>query len=216
MGTTIRSYPVSGFGESSGIGDRPAIVVVDFIRGFTNPESPLGSEVSKELAATRSLLDVARGLGLPRYFTTIQYDPSLRTGAHFVRKVPALAIQVPGSVHVEVDERLAHQPATEPLLVKQFPSAFFGTALASYLNYEHVDTVIVVGCTTSGCVRATAVDALQHGFRVIVPEDCVGDRSPEAHVANLRDIQTKYGDVVPVSSLIEALETKLRPPRRSE
>lgn len=210
MDTRVVAYPVAGFGESSGIGERPAIVVVDFINGFTDPTTPLGAEFDQELAATRRLLDVARELNIPRYFTTIQYDPGLRTGAHFVRKVPALAIQVEGSRNVEVDTRLGRRAGDEPVLVKNFASSFFGTAFASYLAFERVDTLIVTGCTTSGCVRATAVDALQHGYRVVVPEECVGDRSPEAHQSNLRDIQTKYGDVVSLSSLLNELASRVR------
>lgn len=210
MRDSVTAYPVEGFGESSGLGVRPAILVVDFIYGFTNPATQLGADFGSEIAATRRLLDVARDLRMPRYFTTIQYDPSLRTGAHFVRKVPALAIQTEGSGNIDVDDRLGRDPDKEPLIVKHFASAFFGTALASYLSFERVDTVIVTGCTTSGCVRATAVDALQHGYRVIVPEECVGDRSPEAHTANLRDIQTKYGDVVSLASLLDALTSHQR------
>lgn len=205
MAKGIEAYQVAGFGESSGIGRRPALVVVDFMKGFTDPTSPLGSDLSAEVAATRRLLDAARQLGIPRYFTTIHYDPSLRTGAHFVRKVPALEILKEGSEASEIDPRLGRRREDEPLIVKNFASSFFGTALASYLAFEGADTVIVTGCTTSGCVRATAVDALQHGYRVIVPEECVGDRSPDAHTANLRDIQTKYGDVMSLAQVMDAL-----------
>lgn len=192
------SETFAGFGESAGAGRRPCIVVVDFIVGFTDPATQLGADFAAEVEATRSLLDIAREKGVPVVFTTVAYEPHFQDGGHFVEKVPALKLLVQGSRWVEVDERLARQPASEPLVEKKYASSFFGTPLASMLASQGVDTVIVTGCTTSGCVRATALDALQHGYRVVVPRECVGDRSETAHEANLYDIQTKYGDVVSV------------------
>lgn len=196
-----------GFGGTSGIGQRPGIVVVDFIQGFTNPTCPLGSDLNAEVAATRVLLDAARRRNLPVVFTTVIYEPHFRDGGHFIQKIPALKVLVAESPWVKLDERLCRLD-TEPLLVKKFASAFFGTALQSFFTAERVDTVIVTGCTTSGCVRATAVDALQYGYRVVVPKECVGDRSRSAHEANLYDIQTKYGDVLPLESVLRAVEER--------
>lgn len=195
MGVNCLSETFVGFGESSGAGERPCIVVVDFIVGFTDPETQLGADFTAEVEATRALLDIARAKGVPIVFTTVAYEPHFRDGGHFIVKVPALKLLVQGSMWVGVDERLARLPS-EPLVEKKYASSFFGTPLASMLTSFAVDTVIVTGCTTSGCVRATALDALQHGYRVVVPRECVGDRSQSAHEANLYDIQTKYGDVV--------------------
>lgn len=190
-----------GFGHSSGMGKSPAIIVIDFMKGFTDSSSPLGAELTKELVATKELLDEARKNDVPIIFTTVIYEKHFKDGAHFIEKIPALKCLVEGSKWVEIDPRLERDDAQEPLIIKKFASAFFGTSLSSLLAYEQVDTVILTGCTTSGCVRATAVDALQHGFKVIVPEACVGDRSEKAHQANLYDIQTKYGDVVELETV---------------
>jgi nicotinamidase-related amidase len=124
----------------------------------------------------------------------------------FVRKVPSLAILQRGSEWVRVDPRLRPMPA-EPVVDKRYASAFFGTHLGSTLAAAGIDTVIVTGCTTSGCVRATVVDALQHGLRAIVPRECVGDRSPAQHAANLIDIDGKYGDVMDLSEVVVELES---------
>ena len=197
-----------GFGDYSGFGDKLAIIVIDFMKAFTDLNSPLGSNLDSEIEQTKKLLDVAREKGIPIIFTTVAYEPGYEDGAHFIRKIPALKELTVGSEASEIDERLGRNNVSEILLVKKFASAFFGTNLASILTYENVDTVILTGCSTSGCVRATAVDALQYGFRVIVPEDCVGDRSKYAHKANLYDIQTKYGDVVHSDDVISFIKNE--------
>ncbi len=202
--SVAEAYEFAGFGDASGIGARPAVVVVDFIKGFTDANCPLGSNLDSEVEATCKLLEAARARELPVYFTTVVYGEADQRAGYFLKKVPALGVLSPESVWVELDDRLERR-ASEPLFVKRFASAFFGTDLNAYLAFERADTVIVAGCTTSGCVRATAVDVLQYGYRVVVPEDCVGDRSREAHVANLRDIQTKYGDVLPLNEVLEKL-----------
>jgi nicotinamidase-related amidase len=139
-------------------------------------------------------------------YTTVAFDDAARRAAAvFIEKVPALLTLAPGTRWVEIDPRIA--PAEgEPVLVKAFASGFFGTALASILAAERCDTVIVTGASTSGCVRATALDALQHGYRVLVPREAVGDRNPAAHDANLYDLDTKYADVVTVEETIAYLE----------
>lgn len=196
----------TGFGESSGIGERPAILVIDFMKGFTDTACPLGSDVDDEIAATKRLLKAARERGLPIIYTNIVYEPHFKDGAHFIQKVPALKSLTADSEWSEIDPRVERIKETEPLITKKFASAFFGTSLHSLLTFERVDTTIIVGCTTSGCVRATAVDALQYGYRVVVPKQCVGDRSQKAHEANLYDIQTKYGDVVSVDEVISHIQ----------
>ena len=190
-----------GFGNYTGLGSSPAIIVIDFMNGFTDPRSPLGADFKDEVKATRELLGVAREHGAPIIFTAVIYEEHFQDGAHFVKKIPALKILKENSDWVKIDSRLERDRTREPLIIKKFASAFFGTNLSSLLSYYKVDTVILAGCTTSGCVRATAVDALQHGYRVVIPEECVGDRSQKAHEANLYDIQTKYGDVVQLDEL---------------
>lgn len=196
------SNTFEGFGGSSGFGDNPAIIVVDFINGFTNPASPLGYDFTSQLESTKILLNLARQQPIPIAFTTVVYEPHYKDGGFFIKKVPALKVLTEDSDLICVDEFLERDVRTEPLVVKKFASSFFGTHLHSFLTSERVDTVIVVGCTTSGCVRATVVDALQLGYRVVVPEECVGDRSIEAHKANLYDIQTKYGDVTSLGNVL--------------
>lgn len=198
----LAEYRSKGLARRVGFGERPAVLVVDLIVGFTDPESPLGSDLDATVTATRRLLDAARSGRLPVLFTTTLYDDPDRDGGLFVRKVPSLALLRRDTHWVEVDPRLAREP-DEPLLEKRFASAFFGTTLAADLAQRRVDTILLTGCTTSGCIRATAVDALQHGLRAIVPRECVGDRAPEPHVANLLDIDGKYGDVTDLAAVLE-------------
>ena len=192
-----------GFGGGAGFGPRPAVVVVDLLNGFTDPESPLGADLDAVVESTRTLLDGAREAGVPVLFTTVVYDEANeRAAAVFLRKVPALRVLRPGSRWIEVDARLGRRD-DEPVLSKAFASAFFGTPLASMLAGR--DTLVVCGASTSGCVRATVVDALQHGLAPIVPRECVGDRWPAAHDANLFDMEAKYGDVVSLSEAVGAM-----------
>jgi nicotinamidase-related amidase len=204
-GSVLEAYRTKGLAGRVGFGRRPAVVVVDFIVGFTDLESPLASELGPELESTLTLLDAARSRAVPIYFTSTVYEPDLEDAGLFVRKVPSLHILTRGSRWIEVDPRLGRLPS-EPVIEKRYASAFFGTHLASTLTAGGIDTLIVTGCTTSGCVRATVVDALQHGFRAIVPRQCVGDRAPEQHEANLVDIDGKYGDVVDLQAAIVYLE----------
>lgn len=201
----LDAYRAKGLAGRVGFGRRPAVVVIDFIVGFSDPESPLASELGPEIEATARLLDVARSRSLPVFFTTTVYDSDWSNGGLFVVKIPSLKILVHGSRWIELDPRLNRQPS-EPIIEKQYASAFFGTSLASTLTAKEIDTVIVAGCTTSGCVRATVVDALQHGFRPIIPPECVGDRSVEQHAANLVDMEGKYGDVVELAEVVATLE----------
>lgn len=206
LDATQQFYLERGFSQSLGFGRWPAILVVDVIEAFTNPSSPLGSHLDAVVMAICRLLDSARPRNVPIIFTTVAYGEDIRQPARlFMTKVPSLSVLKTGTPAVAVDARLARQPA-EPVLVKQFASAFFGTALSSLLVTEGCDTVIVTGCTTSGCVRASVVDALQYGFRPIVPLEAVGDRASVPHHANLFDIQAKYGDVVALDEVLEYLQ----------
>ena len=202
----LREYRGKGLAGELGFGERPAVLVVDFIRGFTDPASPLGSDLDREVTATGELLAAARRAAIPILFTTTAYDAELEEAGLFVHKVPSLGCLVRGSPAVELDPRLAREPS-ETLLEKQYASAFFGTGLAARLGRGRIDTLLLAGCTTSGCIRATAVDALQHGFRAMVVLECVGDRAAAPHRANLLDIQGKYGDVVELAAALDYLET---------
>ena len=199
--STLELYRSRGLGSRVGFGSRPAVVVVDYIVGFTDPSSPLAGDFSRELRATKSLLNAMRRRGFPVFFTTTAYDKAMTEAGVFVRKVPSLSVLQRGSRWVAIDPSLKRRRG-EVVIEKQYASAFFGTPLASTLHAQGVDTLIVTGCTTSGCVRATAVDGLQHGLRVIVPRECVGDRADGPHEANLIDIDGKYGDVMATRDVI--------------
>jgi nicotinamidase-related amidase len=173
------------------------------INGFTDPHSPLGSESEAVVAANISLLNAFRERDLPVFFTTVVYHEPQQARV-FRRRLPALDILQPGSAAVAVDARLA-RVASEPLIEKQFASAFFGTDLASRLHGAGVDSLVVTGLTTSGCVRATVVDGLQHDYPVFVPREAVGDRNARAHEANLHDMHAKYADVLALGELLAAL-----------
>ena len=195
-----------GFHGRAGFGRRPALLVIDINLGFTDPASPLVCDLEDVVAAIRRLLDETRRAGLPVVYTTVSYDEGdRRTAAAFIDKIPALLTLEAGSRWVEIDPRIAPQPG-ETVLNKLFASAFYGTALSSLLAAAGCDGVIVTGASTSGCVRATVVDAIQHGYRPVVPREAVGDRNPAAHEANLYDIDAKYGDVVSTDEVVSHLE----------
>jgi nicotinamidase-related amidase len=198
-------YEQRGLGKRQGSGERPALVIVDLNNGFTDPESPLHCDAEEAVAANVRLLAAAREAGAPVAFTTLEYDEGGRRVAKaFIDKVPALLTLEPGTRWPKIDDRLAPR-ADEPVLMKLFASAFFGTPLAAMLAAHGVDTVIVTGASTSGCVRATAVDALQHGYKVVVPREAVADRIAPPHEAALFDIDAKYGDVVSTDEAVELL-----------
>jgi N-formylmaleamate deformylase len=195
-------YGRAGFGAAVERGLRPALVVVDLSRGFTEPQFPTGSELSAEVAATRRVLDAARPVGVPVFFTTIAFDEGDDTA--WLRKAPGLAVLAAGSELVDIDPRLEPQGG-EPILVKKGASAFFGTDLAARLDALGVDTVVICGATTSGCVRASVVDAVQNDFATLVVREAVGDRAQGPHDANLFDIEQKYGDVISVGDAVAYL-----------
>ncbi|MDE0456836.1 MAG: TIGR03842 family LLM class F420-dependent oxidoreductase [Chromatiales bacterium] len=197
-------YERKGFSSRSGYGTRPALLIVDFINGFTDPGTGLGGDYGAELSVTAKLLDEFRARALPVYFTTVAYEPHLRDGGQFIVKVPALSILIKGSEWVKVDERIRPRPP-ERVVLKKYASAFFDTRLDMELQGLGVDTVIIVGCTTSGCIRASAIDSMQNGFRTVVVRDAVGDRAQTPHEVNLFDIDAKYGDVVSSRDVLEYL-----------
>ncbi len=202
---TQRLYAERGLGQRQGAGERPALVIVDLNYGFTDPESPLHCETEEAIAANVRLLEAARAAGAPVAFTTLEYDEGGRRVAKaFIDKVPALLTLAPGTRWPQIDERIAPR-ADEPVLMKLFASSFFGTALGAMLASHHCDTVVVTGASTSGCVRATAVDALQSGSKGVVPRAAVADRPAGPHEAALFDIDAKYGDVVSTDEAVALL-----------
>jgi maleamate amidohydrolase len=202
---TREIYELARIGQSVTLGARPAVLVVDFSRGFTDPQSTLGSDLTPAVEATGRLLAVAREREIPIIFTTIGFESNLKDGSLWLQKMPALAELQIGGKWVEIDPRLERREE-ETVILKKGASAFFGTNLPSILVSQDVDTVIMCGATTSGCIRATAIDLLQYGYPTLVPRECVGDRAQGPHEANLVDIQAKYADVVSVEEVQAYIE----------
>ena len=203
-----------GFGRSVAPGTRPAVLVIDLSRAFTDPDSPVGGNLDSVLAGTAKILAEARESAVPVFFTTQAFMPDMSDAGVMYLKQPALELLKLGTAAVEIDPRVAPLPG-EPVLVKKAASGFFGTPLSSMLVARNIDTLILTGCSTSGCIRATATDAYSYNYRILVPRDCVGDRTPEAHEANLFDIQVKMGEVLGGEEVVAYLKGIVRPERRS-
>lgn len=197
-------YEAQGFGGGMGMGRKPALCIVDFVNGFTDPAQFGGGNILPAVHRTRDLLAAMRQRGLPIVFTRVIYGENGLDDCVFLRKVPSLATLTETAACSQVVDELAPLPG-EYIVRKTQPSAFFGNSLASWLSHRGVDTLLVAGCTTSGCVRATVVDAMGHNFRPIVVEDCVGDRSLDAHEANLFDMRQKYADITLCCDVLAAL-----------
>jgi nicotinamidase-related amidase len=196
-----------GFKGRMGFGQRPALLIIDMQKGFTNPQTPLGSNLDSQISATIPLLDAAHRRNIPVYFSVCSYDhPELKDAGVWINKIKGLDILRAGTENVNVDERLDVRPG-DTILKKRYASCFFGTDLTSRLSADQVDTLVMTGCTTSGCVRATAVDSCQYGFKPIVVREAVGDRSPEAHEQSLFDMDAKYADVLSVDDVVRYFDT---------
>ncbi len=203
--TVQENYAEAGFGQTLGFGERPALLMVDFVKAYLVEDSPLYAGVETVRDNCARLLEAARSAGIPVLHTNVSYQPGGADGGLFMRKLPLLKVFEEGSPLGDFVDGL--EPAAgETVITKQFASGFFGTELANVLSSLDVDTVLVAGVTTSGCVRATAVDALQNGFAPVVVRDAVGDRNPAPHEANLFDLQAKYADVISLSEAIKYLE----------
>lgn len=195
LSDTREQYTRSGLAGRLRPGRRPAVVVIDLIGGFTDPAAPPGANLDTVVAATRQLLDAARAAALPVLFTSIAFTPDELDTTLWLVKMPAMRCLLAGSALVEVDPRLG--PRTdEPVLVKKAASGFHGTDLADRLAVARADSLLLCGATTSGCVRATAIDACALGLPTFVPRECVGDRAAGPHEANLLDVDAKYADVI--------------------
>jgi maleamate amidohydrolase len=206
----LKFYDARGYQHSIGAGRRPAAIVIDFSNAFTRGASQFpGGDFSAELASTRTLLTAARENGAPVFYTTIAYADPERESGFWGKKVPWLSRCRIGSEAVAIDPVLEPQ-AHEPVIVKKFPSAFFETDLHRRLQNLGIDTLIIAGCTTSVCVRATAIDSMQHAYHTLIAADAVGDFDPALHAVHLRDMDARYADVMPVSELLAYFETLRR------
>jgi maleamate amidohydrolase len=194
-----------GFSKVIGFGERPAVLVIDIIGAFTNPELPLGANLDQVIEHTKRVLAPARTAGVPIFYSTVAYeDKDLRDAGVWALKQSGVMTLRAGTPEVEVDPRLERK-AGEPVILKKYASVFFGTDLVTRLHTLKIDTLILTGCTTSGCVRATAVDGLQYGFRCMVAKEAVGDRAAAAHEQSLFDLNAKYADVVSVDDCVAYL-----------
>jgi maleamate amidohydrolase len=196
-----------GFGIKIGFGERPALIVIDMINGFTDAAMPLGANLDTQIKAQQPLVKIAHQRDIPVIFSTVLYEePDIKDAGIWALKQSGARTLTAGSEAVKVDNRLDRKPK-DILLVKKYASCFFGTDLVPRLNSRRIDTLILTGCTTSGCVRATAVDAVQNGFRPMVVREAVGDRSVAAHEQSLFDLNAKYADVVSLDETLQYLKT---------
>ncbi|GAA3702559.1 N-carbamoylsarcosine amidohydrolase [Arthrobacter ginkgonis] len=207
--TTAEAFATAGYGGNPvGFGRKTAVVVVDFQLGFTDPAYRMGrSPYTQAAVETASeTLKQARALGVPVLHTVVEYGSLADVGNW---KTRGLEEFTPGSEVVKVDPRVWAEG--DVLVKKHFPSAFFGTDTASILRFWDVDTVVVMGCTTSGCIRATVIDSFSHGFRTIVAEDCCGDHDPATHASNLQDVERRYADVLTAAEILAQLTPTVQP-----
>lgn len=199
-----KDLAVRGWGSRVGFGDNPALIVIDLSRAFTDPRTDLGSDCDETIEGANVLLRAFREAGRPIFFSTIAYnDPESEAGM-WRKKIRGLNVLSLGSPWVDQDPRLAREPS-DPIVVKKQASCFFDTEFDRSLKERGVDTLVIAGVSTSGCVRATAVDGAQLGFRIIVAENAVGDRVADAHRQSLLDIDLKYGDVMDNAEILTRL-----------
>ncbi|MEO0441235.1 MAG: isochorismatase family protein [Pseudomonadota bacterium] len=199
MSELTNDYIAAGFGGSLGFGVKPAVILIDVARAYIEPDAPLyvGSEAAFQ--SMIKLADLARASHIPVIWTRVEYRPGGADGGLFYQKIPVLSVFDEGNPLGDFDPRL--KPAEDELVItKKYPSAFFGTSLSATLNSMRVDTCLLAGFSTSGCVRASTLDALQNGFRPIVVSEACGDRDPQVQSANLFDLEQKYADL---KSLLE-------------
>lgn len=194
-----------GFAGELRPGRRPAVLAVDLMRAYFDEASPLCLPSRDCLSSAARVLSAARGNGVPVIHTRVEYAPDGSDGGVFVRKIPALEQLYGGGPMSELMPEVAPVEG-EVVITKQYASAFFGTSLASMVVARGVDTIVLVGVSTSGCIRATGVDAVQHGFIPLVVRDAVGDRTPQTHESSLFDLQAKYAEVVDENTAVTYLE----------
>ena len=196
----------SGVYESKiGFGKKPALILIDFVQAYFDPDCDLFADPQAALESALRVRRAARAADVPVVLTCVEYHASFINGGRFFQKAAPLRHFYEGSPLGNWPDGLEQDPS-ELVIKKQYPSAFFGTSLASTLAANGIDTVILTGLTTSGCVRATCVDACSHGFIPIVVEDACGDRHSSPHEANLFDMNAKYGDVVSEADTLSYLD----------
>jgi maleamate amidohydrolase len=198
------AYERASFGGQLRRGVNPAVLVVDFTLGFTDPAGSFGADMTAEVEATRRVLDAARTQGHLIIYSTVGYDPSFRDAGVALQKAPRGVEMVVGADSSILDPRLGRLEG-EVVILKRAPSALFGTSVAAILMGNRIDTVVLCGAVTSGCIRATCVDLYSYGMPTLIPRDCVGDRAEGPHEANLYDMQAKYADVVTSDDAISYL-----------
>lgn len=204
MASELANSYRGAFDGRLGFGQKPALILVDFVQAYFDPACPLYADVETELAAAIELRDAAREARIPIIYTNVVYFDEGRDGGVFFKKAPVLEVFLEGSPMGAWPEGL--EPRDDEIVItKQYPSAFFGTELKSVLQERQVDSLLITGLTTSGCVRATCLDACCNGFIPIVVADACGDRHHEPHEANLFDMNAKYADVVSQSDAMEYL-----------
>ena len=197
-----------GFGGRIGFGDRAALIVIDYMNAFTDASMPFGSNLDKEIEQTNRLIDVAHERNIQVIYSVVWYDEDgFKDAGYWAVKMGGVVTLKAATPAVELDRRL-HRKPSDIVLLKKYASCFFGTDLGARLNSRQVNTLILTGCTTSGCVRATAVDAVQNGFRPIVAQEAVGDRSVAAHEQSLFDLDQKYADVLSVDEILAEIHKR--------
>ena len=200
-------YTGRGYSFRLGAGKRPVLIVIDFSLAFTGGKSDFpGGRFDNEVMQTLRLADAFREAALPVLFTTIAYEDPVKESGWWGVKVPWLHHCKMGSSLVDIDSRLERR-ADEPVIVKRFPSSFFNTDLDDRLKQQGCDTLVIAGCTTSVCVRATALDAMQHGYRALLAAEALGEFDPGIHEVNLKDLDSRYADVVGVAELIRYVKS---------
>jgi len=205
------NYARAGYHARQRWGRRPALILIDFAQAYFDPASPLfgGEGCRTALASALALREIAHAAGHPVILTEVVYRKGGADGGVFFRKAPVLSCFVAGAATQRYAAGL--EPRDDELIIsKQYPSAFFGTSLAASLTAAGIDTLILAGLTTSGCVRATCVDSMSHGFITLVAREAVGDRDPRPHEANLYDMNAKYADVVPETEAAGYLRSTAR------
>lgn len=206
----VKANYAGAFDGHLAFGKRPALLIVDVVMAYLEPASSLYAGVESALASNEHLVAGARERNIPVIFTHVEYEPGGANGGLFYRKIPALRAFDAGSPLGAFPPTL--QPAEGDIVIsKQYASAFFGTGLDSILQDRAIDTLLITGFSTSGCVRATALDALQYGFAPFVVRDACGDRHPAPHEANLFDLQAKYAEVVGEGEAIALMQGVAQP-----
>jgi len=202
------NYKKAGYGAGNiGMGENPALLIVDFQKAFTDPDSPMGGSesIKKAVIRTSEILPKIRKLNIPIIHTLVAYRYDKKDMGLWEKKVSKLSEVIIGTKWAELDDKVINEK-DEIVITKKMPSAFFNTNLINILINKRIDTLLIGGCTTSGCVRATVIDSFSFGFKPIVLEDCVGDQGIEPHEANLFDINNRYGDIILSKNIVSHLE----------